>query len=165
MKLFQYLFVCTALLSSCQLSSQSAIPVRWQPGMTLTMSYGGGMRYYSYKMLISDTGSYYIENSEGRISYYRLQMTAADLDSLAAYLSAQQLDKIEMEMKGPIHDKGSENISLAWDGHYEGAGESYMMVISEKWERAYNNIQAYLYQIRELKKKKVKTIPGVDPLD
>lgn len=132
--------------------------------MTLTMSYGGGMMYYSYKLQISDTSSYYMENVQGRVSYYRLELSPADLDSLAAYLSDQQLDKIEMEMKGPMHDKGSENISLTWAGHHEGAGESYMMVIKEKWEKAYNNISAYLYQLRDSKKKKVKSIPGVDPL-
>lgn len=164
MKLISALMVLTAMMANLCLSSQSVIPVKWQPGMTLTMSYGGGMMYYSYKLQISDTGSYFVENVQGRVSYYRLQLSPADLDSLAAQLSAQQLDKIEAEMKGPMHDKGSENISLTWGEHYEGAGESYMMVIKEKWAKAYNNICAYLYQLRESKKKKVKSIPGIDPL-
>jgi hypothetical protein len=164
MKIIPYIAVFTLLFFSCKLSSQSVIPNKWEPGMTLTMSHGGGMMYYSYKLQISDTGSYFMENVQGAVSYYRLDLSAKDLDSLATYLSANQLDRIEMEMKGPMHDKGSENISLSWAGHYAGAGESYMMVIKEKWEKAYNNISAYLYQIRETKKKKVKSIPGLDPL-
>ena len=164
MKTMYFFILFLTMICSCDVSSQSVIPTRWEPGMTLTMSYGGGMRYYSYKLQISDTGSYFVENVEGAVSYYRLMLTQKDLDSLAAYLSANQLDKIEMEMKGPMHDKGSENISLNWAGRYAGAGESYMMVIKEKWEKAYNNIAGYLHQIIESKKKKVKSIPGVDPL-
>lgn len=131
--------------------------------MTLTSSYGGGMRYYSYKLQISDTGSFFIENVEGKVTHYVLELTKKDLDSLASFLCKHRLDKIKGEISGPIHDKGTEHISLNWDGNYVGAGESYMQLIADKDKEDYNAIEGYLYQLRETKKKKVKRIPGQEP--
>ncbi|MBK6826588.1 MAG: hypothetical protein IPG86_06885 [Chitinophagaceae bacterium] len=49
---------------SCSLFGQNSLPDRWEPGMTIQLTYGGGMRYYSYELQVSDTGSYYMENNE-----------------------------------------------------------------------------------------------------
>lgn len=137
------------LLSSCSLFSQSGIPARWQTGMTLTMQYGGGMMYYSYKLLISDTGSYYLENVQGKETLLRLEISPGGRDSILSCLRKNRLDQIKSEMAGPMHDKGTETISLSWQGHYTGAGESYMMLIAEKDRERYDRILAFLQQFRK----------------
>lgn len=151
------------LFISCSAFSQTKLPDTWQPGMTLTQSYGGGMRYYSFKLQISDTGSFFMENVEGKVTNYKLEITQKDLDSLLAFLKKHRFDKIKGEISGPMHDKGTEHISLGWGSNYVGAGESYMMLIAEKDKADYNAIEGYLYLLRESTKKKVKNIPGQEP--
>ena len=160
MKTIRLLAFASILFTSCSIFSQTRIPESWQPGMTLTSSYGGGMRYYSYKLQISDTGSFFIENVEGKVTNYILELTSKDLDSLLAFLRKHRLDKIKTEIRGPMHDKGTEHISLTWNGHTAGAGESYMELIADKDKEDYNAIDGYLYVLRESKKKKVNHIPG-----
>jgi hypothetical protein len=41
--------------------------------------------------------------------------------------------------------------------------ESYTQDIIEKYQADYQAIHAYLYTLRESKKKKVRAIPGQDP--
>lgn len=117
--------------------------------MTLTMQYGGGMMYYSYKLLISDTGSYYLENVQGKETLLRLEISPGGRDSILACLRDNRLDQIKTEMAGPMHDKGTETIALSWQGHYIGAGENYMMLIAEKDRERYDRIQVYLHQFRK----------------
>ncbi len=156
--------VFTAMLFvSCTVYSQSKLPATWQPGMTLHMSYGGGMRYYSFKLQISDTGSFFMENVEGRVTNFKLDLTKKDLDSLLAFMRKHRFDKIEERMTGPIHDKGTENLSISWNGQYIGVGEGYMQLIADKDWEDYGAIEGYITTLRETKKRKVKSIPGQEP--
>lgn len=137
-----------ALFSSCALFSQSGIPAHWQPGMTLTLEYGGGMMYYSYKLQISDTGSYYLENVQGKETRHRLEISAGERDSILACLRKYRFDRIKTVMAGPMHDKGTETLALTWGSHSISAGESYMTLIAEKDRERYDLIQGFLLQFR-----------------
>lgn len=141
------------------LFSQSKIPDTWQPGMQLTMSYGGGMRYYSYKLFISDTGSYLSVNEEGRVSNYKLRLGQKDLDSLLVFMRAKKFDAIKSEMSGPAHDKGSEHISLHWKDGWASAGESYMMSIAEKDRDRYLDVYWYIHSLADRTRYKIKHTP------
>lgn len=158
------MFITTALLFSCLSVSQPALtgpslPDSWQPGMKLTMSYGGGMRYYSYKLEITDTGSFYSVNEEGIVSKYSLSITAKDLDELLECLRKNRFDRIETLRTGHMHDKGSEKIGLSWKGNYISAGENHMSVIAEKDRRNYNNVETYIMALVHRTKQKTITLP------
>lgn len=160
-----WLLIVSALFISLSIFSQKKLPVTWQPGMKLSMSYGGGMRYYSYKLQISDTGSFFIENTEGKITNYILELNKKDLDSLLQFLNRKHFASIETEMTGPVYDKGTETISLVWGDQYVGAGESYGQAIADKYKDDYNAIGNYIDALRDRTKTKVRTIPGQESPD
>jgi hypothetical protein len=124
--------------------AQQKVPAEWQPGMKLTMSYGGGMRYYSYKVEIKETGSFMFVNDGGKETTYQLAITKKDLADLLRFLREKNFDRIESEMKGMTYDKASESIALSWEGNYIGAAESSAMDIVEKFEADYSAIRIYL---------------------
>jgi hypothetical protein len=161
----KWLLIATTFLISCNIFSQTKIPATWQPGMKLSMSYGGGMRYYSYKLEIKDSGSFYSVNEEGKVTNYKLNITTKDLNSLLTFLQNNRFDRIETEMKGPIYDKGSENILLSWNGHHIGAGENHMEVIADKYRDDYHEIESYIMQLVERSKQEVKELPGQESTD
>lgn len=125
--LFTFLYSCTG-------SSQTRIPATWQPGMKLTMSYGGGMRYYSYHTEITDTASYYEVNDGGVVTKTKLVFTQKDLNELLTFLRSHHFDKIKTAMHGITYDKGTESIALSWkdgsaiasDGSTESIAEESM---------------------------------------
>jgi hypothetical protein len=162
-RLFFYrpiLFLAVALFSTQFAAGQNTIiPAAWQKGMTLSMSYSGGMRYYSYELEIKDSGSYMQVNNEGRISYYKLQLKRKDLDSLIAFLHKNKFSEIESVMTGPTSDKGTESMLLSWDNQFAGAGESYASAIAAKDRAHYLEIRNYIWKLAERTRKKVKALP------
>ncbi|MFN8291140.1 MAG: hypothetical protein U0U70_12865 [Chitinophagaceae bacterium] len=156
-RIFSFAFIFFfALLYSCTGSSQSSLPDTWQPGMKLTMSYGGGMRYYSYHIEIADTGSYHEVNEEGKITRTPLKITAQDLSDLLAFLKSHHLDHIKTEATGLIYDKGTESILLSWGNHTAGASDGSTTAIAEKSMGDFNAISTRVFQLVEKSKEKVK---------
>lgn len=149
-------FFAISLLLSCTTSSQTKLPDTWQPGMKLTMSYGGGMRYYSYNIEISDTGSFYSVNNEGTVTTSSLNITSKDLQELLALLKKHRLDRIRTETKGLIYDKGTQSIALSWSGNYIGASDGSTTAIAEKSMEDFNAISTWVFQLVEKSKEKVK---------
>lgn len=149
-----WMLVALLLFISMTIFSQSKLPSSWQPGMKLTMKYGGGMRYYSYTLEISDSGSIFTENEEGRITQYKMQLSKKELDSLLRVLHDNHFESIKTEMTGPAHDKGTETISLVWGNHYVGVSEGYAQDVVEKDKNRYSTVCQYGYQLMEKTKKK-----------
>lgn len=144
-RIFSFAFIFFfALLYSCTGSSQSSLPDTWQPGMKLTMSYGGGMRYYSYHIEIADTGSYHEVNEEGKITRTPLKITAQDLSALLAFLKSHHLDHIKTEATGLIYDKGTESILLSWGNHTAGASDGSSSGIADKSMGDFRAIATYI---------------------
>lgn len=141
------------LFISVTIFSQPNIPSSWQAGMKLTMKYGGGMRYYSYTLEISDSGSIFTENEEGGITQYKMQLSKKELDSLLRVLNDNHFESIKTEMTGPAHDKGTETISLVWGNHYVGVSEGYAQDVVEKDKGRYSTVCQYVYQLMEKTKK------------
>lgn len=141
----------------CTLPSQSQLPTAWQPGMTIEVSYGGGMRYYSYELLISDTGSYFMENHEGRILKTTLTLSKEELNRTLEFLREKAFDRIETEMTVPMHDKGSETITISWDHQRISKGTGHAQEIVESHKGRYLQIRNFLLEMRM--KKKLATQP------
>jgi hypothetical protein len=136
--------ILTALFFFTAAGAQQKVPAEWQPGMKFIMSYGGGMRYYSYKVEIKETGSFMFVNDGGKETIYPLVITKKELGDLLQFLREKNFDRIESEMKGMTYDKASESIGLSWGGNYIGASESSSMEIAEKYEADYSAIRIYL---------------------
>jgi hypothetical protein len=147
------------LFISMTIFSQPKLPSSWQPGMKLTMKYGGGMRYYSYTLEISDSGSIFTENEEGRITRYKMPLSKKELDSLLRVLHDNHFESIKTEMTGPAHDKGTETISLVWGNNYAGISEGYAQDVVEKDKGRYSTVCQYGYQLMEKTKKKGTSLP------
>lgn len=136
---------------SCSLFGQNSLPDRWEPGMTIQLTYGGGMRYYSYELLVSDTGSYYMENNEGRIIKSKIHFYKDQLDNLLAFLKEQQFDQIQSELTAPMHDKGSELITIQWGQKKIAIGTGHAKEIIDAHKSRYLKVRNYLQQMRSSK--------------
>lgn len=134
--------------------AQEKIPTAWQAGMKLTMSYGGGMHYYSYSLEITDTGSFFMENDQGLEKKYILKLTKRQLDEILQYLIKRNFSQLKSEYKGFAYDKASESIGLSWDGKYLGATENNSKSIAERYKADFSEIQGYLYSLAYSRKGK-----------
>jgi hypothetical protein len=141
--------VCILLFVLVSLSgrAQEKIPAKWQPGMKLSMSYGGGMQYYSYTIEITSDSSFMLVNDQGLEKKYKLILTPEQLDDILQILIKKNFSRIESEYSGFAYDKGSEDIMLSWNGKFAGAGESSAMSIKEKCRNDFREIQHYLYEL------------------
>jgi hypothetical protein len=151
-KSFQLFCLIVLLISSAQ--AQEKLPKEWQPGMTISFSYGGGMRYYSYEAVISDTASSYIVNDEGRVTHYKLNISKKQRNEILQFMRDHRFPELESELTGPTHDKGSETISLKWDGSFIDCGEGHATAIREKDKEDYSAIRNYLFSLVEKTKEK-----------
>lgn len=146
-------FTSTAVISlvvflyACSGSSQSSIPSQWESGMKLTMSYGGGMRYYSYELVIKDSNSIYTENDGGKISTTALRLTVKELNDLLAALRKYRFDKIKTSREGPIYDKGTETIILEWKDHRISVSDGSMDVIAKSSVEDFAAIRKYIDEL------------------
>ena len=133
---------------ACTLHSQSHLPQQWQDGMTIKVSYGGGMRYYSYELLISDTGSYFMENNEGRLAKTSLALSREQLDKIMAFLRDKEFDLIQTEMTAPVHDKGTEQVTIQWGRNMISKGTGHAQEIKEAHKDRYLQVRNFLLERR-----------------
>jgi hypothetical protein len=137
------LFSISIFFSSC--FSQSSLPDTWQPGMKLTMSYGGGMRYYSSTTVIQEEGSYEEINEEGKVTRTELHFTKAQLNELMKTLKANRFDKINSKMRdGIVYDMGTSSTQLTWDTHTYGYSVGATEEIPAKDQKQYETVSGYL---------------------
>lgn len=138
------LFSFTLLFSSC--FSQSSLPDTWQPGMKLTMTYGGGMRYYSSITVIQEEGSYEKVIDEGKETVTELHFTKAQLNELMRVLKANRFDKIKSDMRaGIVYDMGTSSTQLEWGNKIYGFSMGATQEIAAADQKKYQAITSYLY--------------------
>lgn len=133
------------------------LPASWQPGMTITMTYGGGMAPYTDTVFISDGGCYFAARSQGKLTRHLFSLDKNELDSLAQFLRRRNFDKID-EGARPVltYDKGSTSILLQWDNHFVGAGTSASMDLEDKQREDFYAVANYLDQLVAAHSKKKK---------
>ena len=153
MKHFQNKFATIILLAvtiiTCtHCSPQSKLPGSWQPSMELKITYGGGMRDYSYEIAIKDTGSYRLVNDEGKETRTPLSFTKKELDELIGFLKSKLFDRIDSKMRnGIVNDMGTTNITLHWDTKKLGASIGATTDIEEADKENYAAIVAYINKL------------------
>lgn len=129
-------------------SNGQGIPSNWQPGMKITMTYGGGMRPFSDTVFISDAICYYSASDEGKLTRFEFTLTQKELDALARFLRQQKFDKIRDGAKPTFtYDKGSTSILLQWGDHFAGAGTSASLELEDKQKANFDAIRIYLDQL------------------
>lgn len=129
-------------------SNGQGIPSNWQPGMKITMTYGGGMRPFSDTVFISDAVCYYSANNEGKLTHYEFTLTKKELDSLALFLRQRKFDKIHEGAKPTFtYDKGSTSILLQWGDHFAGAGTSASLELEDQQKANFDAVRIYLDQL------------------
>jgi hypothetical protein len=138
-------------------SHGQSIPASWQTGMTITMTYGGGMTPYTDTVFISDSGCYFAARTQGKLTKHVFILTKNELDSLAQFLRRRNFDKIS-EGARPVltYDKGSTSILLQWDDHFVGAGTSASMDLEDKQQEDFYAVSNYLDQLVASHSKKKK---------
>jgi hypothetical protein len=120
------------------------IPDAWQPGMKFEASYGGGMMYYSYKIVIQAGTSYMnIESQKGK-EHYERNFTDQELNDILAFLAKHEFDKFKSKDNGFAHDKATETLMLIWNNKVLGATESASVRIIESQRENFNLNQAYI---------------------
>ena len=125
-------------------ASGQKLPKIWLPSMKIESSYGGGMLYYNYKIIITDSvSSMKIESNEG-IENYSRKFTKAELNALLAFFGKHRFDKITSKLVGPAHDKASESVSVSWENDFIGASESASQNITEEYSEDFRAIQEHL---------------------
>ena len=138
-----FLFSFTIFFSSC--FSQSSLPDTWQHNMSLTMTYGGGMRYYSSTVVIREDSSYSEVDEEGKITRTQLHFTKAQLDELIKTLKTNRFDKISADMRpGIVYDMGTSTTLLNWGNKVFGYSVGATLEIPAKDEKRYQAVSAYL---------------------
>lgn len=128
-------------------SAQDTMPVKWQHGMKLLLTYSGGMSPYYLKAEITDTGSYITETIKNKLTRYKVEIPNDQLDELLHYLHQHQFHKLKAKMTGPVSDKGSESILITWNGGSAGAGENYMMGYEGKDRELYSMLRHHIYSL------------------
>lgn len=135
------------LLTAAESNGQG-IPSSWQPGMKITMTYGGGMRPFSDTVFISDALCYYSASDEGKLTHFEFTLTQKELDSLALFLRQRKFDKIREGAKPTFtYDKGSTSILLQWSDHFAGAGTSASLELEDKQKEDFDAVRNYLDQL------------------
>jgi len=143
---FAVIFSLMIIIIACtNCASQSKLPDTWQPGMVLTITYGGGMRYYSSEIAIQETGSYRLINEEGKTTRDTLTFTKKQLDDLIRFLKNKKFDQIDSNMRpGIVYDMGTTSTILQWGNNTEGVTISATQNISKSDQDNYNEIRAYI---------------------
>lgn len=129
-------------------SNGQGIPSSWQPGMKITMTYGGGMRPFSDTVFISDAVCYYSASDEGKLTRFEFTLTQKELDALALFLRQQKFDKIRDGAKPTFtYDKGSTSILLQWGDQFAGAGTSASLELEDKQKANFDAVRIYLDEL------------------
>lgn len=138
-------FLTIGILLTTADSYGQGIPASWQPGMKITMTYGGGMRPFSDTVFISDALCWYSASDEGKLTRFEFTLTQKELDSLALFLRQRKFDKIH-EGANPTftYDKGSTSILLQWDDRFAGAGTSASLELEDKQKANFDAVRNYL---------------------
>lgn len=133
------------IISFTSCASQSKLPDTWQPGMVLTITYSGGMRYYSSEIAIKETGSYRLINEEGKSTRDTLTFTKKELDDLIRLLKNKRFDQIDSDMRpGIVYDMGTTSTILQWGDNTEGITISATQNILKKDQDNYDAIRIYI---------------------
>lgn len=141
-------FVTMGILLTTADSNGQGLPFGWQPGMKITMTYGGGMRPFSDTVFISDAICYYSASDEGKLTRFEFTLTQKELDALALFLRQQKFDKIRDGAKPTFtYDKGSTSILLQWADHFAGAGTSASLELEDKQKANFDAVRIYLDQL------------------
>ncbi len=137
----------TLAMSISFFSQGQNVPKTWTPSTKITAHYGGGMMYYSYDILITDTLSYMkILSNKGAENYSR-KFTKTELDSILAFFDAHRFHKIKSEFAGLAHDKASESVTLSWENNLVSASESASMRVTEKYRDDFRTVQTYVQDL------------------
>lgn len=129
-------------------SNGQGIPSSWQPGMKITMTYGGGMRPFSDTVFISDAVCYYSASDQGKLTRFEFTLTQKELDALALFLRQQKFDKIRDGAKPTFtYDKGSTSILLQWGDQFAGAGTSASLELEDKQKANFDAVRIYLDEL------------------
>jgi len=137
----------TIVISCINCTAQSNLPDTWQPDMVLKMTYGGGMRYYSYSIEIKETGSYRLVNDGGKETKYDLSFTKQQLDQLIQFLKTQKFDKIKSVKRDDIvYDMGTTSIILSWGKNINGASVGATETLPKADQEIFNAVRIYIEQ-------------------
>lgn len=146
--LLKLTFLTMGILLITADSNGQGIPANWQPGMKITMTYGGGMRPFSDTVFISDAVCYYSASDEGKLTRFEFTLTQKELDGLALFLRQQKFDKIRDGAKPTFtYDKGSTSILLQWADHIVGAGTSASLELEDKQKANFDAVRIYLDEL------------------
>ncbi len=106
--------------------------------LTIQYSLGGGMRYYSENLFISQDSCVYTINDEGAISKFYFNMTGDELDALYKVFKDNEFAKIKTRQE-EIYDRGGESIGLSWgNGKYAHVDDEGMTLIENSWKKQWS---------------------------
>lgn len=131
-------------LCSCS-NGQTAIPRNWQPGMTVRYHEGGGMRYESLDILISDTGCVHTQMKEGVYITKRFNLTEAEQTSLLHFFRAQHFSRIGMyKPDDKVYDKTTIEVIVEWKNHKVSVKDSGGSFIQNRDKKRFRAVIDYL---------------------
>ncbi len=150
-----FLFISTATVTNAQV-----LPDSWQPGMRLSISYGGGMRQQMDTVVIALGRSYERHQGMDNNTSFSCVFSAKELNQLLQFLKTGNFDKIKSEDRlGIVHDMGSNTILLEWGNNVLGVSSSATQLVPAMFEKDLSDIYAYIDKMMNTKKKQGKPSP------
>ena len=128
--------------------SQDKLPATWQPGMILTITYGGGMRQYSSTIEIKEKNSYQEIREKDKVKRKAMDFTKSELDSLVQFLKIKAFDKISSIRRANIElDMETTATSLQWNGGMAEVSAGSGLDIAEKDKANFAAIYQYINKL------------------
>jgi hypothetical protein len=89
-----------------------------------------------------------MENNEGRLAKTSLALSREQLDKIMAFLRDKEFDLIQTEMTAPVHDKGTEQVTIQWGRNMISKGTGHAQEIKEAHKDRYLQVRNFLLERR-----------------
>jgi hypothetical protein len=137
------------LLSPVVIHAQQ-LPARWETGMSLTISTGGGMRDYHSETIISDAGITIITEGDDGRKTNQYEVTQQQLDKLLGIMRKNHFESLKSQpRKGLVYDMQTTTTELTWGNHMLGYSVGASVELPEKRKNNASQISTYIFQMIE----------------
>jgi len=127
------------------------LPARWEAGMSLAISTGGGMRDYRSETIISGAGITVISEGDDGRKTNQYEVTQEQLDKLLGLMRKYHFEKLTSQpRKGLVYDMPTTTIQLTWNNLVLGYSVGASMELPEKQKNNASQIDSFITQLLQL---------------
>lgn len=144
----RYVLTILLILFSQVVIHAQQLPARWEAGMRLTITTGGGMRDYRSETIISAAGITVItEGEEGR-KLNQYELTQEQLDKLLGIMRKYHFENLQSQpRKGLVYDMPTTTTQLTWGNHTIGYAAGASQELPGQQKKDASEIHTYIFRL------------------